>query len=534
MRTSSNALSARTWGLMSGIVYIVLRQVHHWRLERGALSDGGLLSYDSFYQFAFMQELLRNDAWIYFRNPFGSLDQEPLLFNLYASLLLLLQAHHFNSLYFFDVLLGTAGVTLGSYYLVRLLSPNSWQIIALTLFGSGCAYIFMEGRLLDQSEVIYGGGSWGLTYLINQLSTPEIIYHLIFFFGAYYLLVKPHDLTVVGVTILLIFLHPFTGATFFAFVGSSFVFHLWRQKSLRNKKTRLFLLCGLFVTIGALVFQHMLPSISKDAAFFQSMYRTHSFTVPPHLYLFFLALPILFIALAIFLLTKEDLKSIVLNETFFVFILTSFFCLALGLVGHLGLEVVQPAHWTRAYPFVFLFGAAGMMMQKIEPKFSVLIGRLLSVSLLISFSDQALAVYNVSEEQLYHQRSPATVTDDDVEILNILKAQPSSSLAYFRSCQNKQTIGDLEYFFLARTHHRAHFGHVYFSPYLHHLGDAFRICDTSPDPSSLKLTKVGHFVIFDSSVREMVMNQFSLEIKYEGHRRSLGVVTAAMHEGPLQ
>jgi hypothetical protein len=70
--------------VLSGVVYFSLRNFFHHLIRSAGYFDGSLLSYDSYYPFAFAQELARTGKVLLFHNPFGTLDKAPRLFNLFA------------------------------------------------------------------------------------------------------------------------------------------------------------------------------------------------------------------------------------------------------------------------------------------------------------------------------------------------------------------------------------------------------------------------------------------------------------------
>lgn len=501
MRSDRDKRSPWPWALISALVYFLLRMIQHQRILRAGYSDGGLLSYDSFYQLAFAQELKRTGSWLYFQNPFGSLDEDPALFNLYASFLRIIQAPQIESIFVFDLILSTVCVGIGSYFLAKLLKGTSPLIKGLALFGSGFSFLAMAAGFLDATSVIYGGGAWGLTYLLNQISTPEIVYHMLFFIGVCSLLEKKRSLYVIGVATCLAFMHPFTGVTFQVVLFFSFLFHTWREKSLFNARTRVFGVTSLVTAISLLVFQVILPSISKDAAFFRAAYQEHAFMVPPHLYVFFLGFPAGLLVISTLVLHAPPRKTILHDERFFIFLGVSIFCLLMGLAGHVGLSVVQPAHWTRAYPYVFLFGALGISLNALESKYRSKMNRILWAVAVVVLADQAVALYNISEEQLYHARAPSVVHSDDEKILEVLAKRPAAKFIYFRACSNKNPIGDLEYFLMSRSSHTAPFGHVYFSPFLERYGEMTRLCHPAQEASLPLLAREFSYVIYDADIK---------------------------------
>ena len=84
--------------VLSGLLYIGLRLIMHEKIRGVGYYDGGLLSYDSYYHYAFAEEMTRTGHSLLFQNPFGSLDKEPHLVNFYASFLKILNPLYRNDL----------------------------------------------------------------------------------------------------------------------------------------------------------------------------------------------------------------------------------------------------------------------------------------------------------------------------------------------------------------------------------------------------------------------------------------------------
>jgi hypothetical protein len=169
---------------LSGIIYTCLRFIMHERIGGAGYHDGGLLSYDSYYQYAFAEELTRTGNSFLFQNPFGSLDVEPHLINLYASFLKIFSPFHRHDLFLFDVILGAIFVSLTSLCLMRLLARLQVIDKLIMLFGGGIAFFGVFLGVVSKGDAVWAG-FWGLTYLLNQISTPEIIYHFFFFLGLF-------------------------------------------------------------------------------------------------------------------------------------------------------------------------------------------------------------------------------------------------------------------------------------------------------------------------------------------------------------
>ena len=225
---------AITVAVLSAGVYLCLRVAFHSQIQDAGYVDGGLISYDSYYHFAFARELNRTGSSLLFQNPFGTLDQEPLLFNLYSSFLSLLPPLSIPTLFVFDCAMGTLFIGLTSLCLL-LLMPSLGIIENLALlFGGSVAFIGAFLGCVSESDAVFAA-YWGLTYLLNQVSTPEIIYHFCLFFGLYGLLHRknPIVLLVAGI---LTFLHPFTAMIFIAALFSAWLYRWSVTRRMANDR----------------------------------------------------------------------------------------------------------------------------------------------------------------------------------------------------------------------------------------------------------------------------------------------------------
>ena len=107
---------------LSAFLYLGLRIIMHEKIGGAGYFDGGLVSDDSYYHYAFAKELIRTGHLFLFQNPFGSFDKEPHLINIYASFLKILSPFYRIDLFLFDCILGAVVIFLTSLCLMILLS----------------------------------------------------------------------------------------------------------------------------------------------------------------------------------------------------------------------------------------------------------------------------------------------------------------------------------------------------------------------------------------------------------------------------
>jgi hypothetical protein len=255
----------------SGVLYVFLRYILHSMILRAGCVDGGLISYDSYYHFAFVEELRRSPHPFLFQNPFGTLDKEPHLFNLYSSFLSLFRPLYAQNLFIFDCLLSALFIILSSFLLCRLVGVLGILDKMILLFGGSLTYIGVSlGCITPEDGLTLA--YWGSNYLLNQIATPEIVYHFLFFLGLF-CLIRRNDLWVISVIAVLTLLHPFTVVTFDVTVLIAWLFTSVKTHKVINPRFKLALYATASMVTCSVLFQHFLPSISRDAAYFKSVYE---------------------------------------------------------------------------------------------------------------------------------------------------------------------------------------------------------------------------------------------------------------------
>ena len=448
---------------LSGMVYVALRLTFHAMIRLAGFRDGGLINYDSYYNFAFAEELVRSGNAFLFQNPFGSLDKEPLLFNLYASALKLFRPLYENNLFVFDCTLGALFVFVTSIYLLKLVSDLGLVEKSILLFGGGTAFIGVLLGLVPAENAVWAG-YWGLTYLLNQIVTSEIIYHFIFFFGLFSL-IRGKDIGVICVIAFLMFLHPFTAMTFNVSVGSAWLYQWFKTRRIINPRFRLFVYAAASAIISVLLFQIYLPSMSKDAAYFKMSYENIPFYIDILEYALFLIIPISYCLGS--LLFRKRAQGLGQPEKLWIFAGTSIFCIAMSISYLFTDKIVQPAHWSRVYPYVLIFAMGGLFVRNRNGIRVSRVSKLFKVCLLcIAVFDSALGVKYISGALLNEKKPPLFLTPDQMQVIEKAKDVPPGMFLYLRDCSNKELVGDFEYAMMALSPQRGFLGHAFFSPFL--------------------------------------------------------------------
>jgi hypothetical protein len=502
--------------VLSGTVYLSLRIFFHHLIRSEGCFDGGLLSYDSYYPFAFAQELARTGSVFLFQNPFGTLDEMPRLFNLYATFLLPFQPLFGLNLFAFDSVLGTLFTATTSFLVCRILSSLKLHEKAMVLFGGGVAFIAVLHGKEPESDAIFAG-YWGLTYLLNEISTSEIIYHFLFFFGLYSLLARK-NFSVMLVMAVLTFLHPFTAMTFNVSALCVWLHSAAKTRSLIHSQVRYAVYALLSTALIVLVFVIFLPSQSKDAAYMKTVYEKAHFHIGLEIYTLFLVFPVLWCLRALFLFRPARQPEN--SEKMWIFLGTALFCLLMSTSYLYTDQIVQPAHWSRVYPYIFLFGTAGLIARQDfrgPRRRWILAGE--ALALCIALADSALGVGYIGKALLTEKRPPLFLTFDQAQIIKKAHELPGGRFLYLRDSSNPAFFGDFEYALMSLTHQKAFGGHAFFSPFRDTL---FRHSYPQRSGRGLpdKLLEVSDYIMFDKS---LILNMTPPpgETLYEGENLAL-------------
>jgi len=456
--------------VLSAGVYLCLRLAFHAQIQGAGYVDGGLISYDSYYHFAFARELNRTASVLLFQNPFGTLDQTPLLFNLYSSFLALVPPVSIPTLFIFDCAIGTLLVGLTSLCML-LLMPSLGTVESLALlFGGSVAFIGASLGWVSESDAAFAA-YWGLTYLLNQISTPEIVYHFLLFFGLYGLVRRKNPIVLL-VAGLLALLHPFTAMIFNAALFSAWL-HRWSvTRRMANDRAGILFYAILSSGLSAGLFGFLLPAVSKDALYFKDIYEAARFHIDIRLYALFLVCPACFLFGSL-LFGPGISRSPEDSEKLWIFSGLALFCILLTTSYLYTDRIVQPAHWSRAYPYVLFFGISSLTQRPEMPSRPGKTWRSLKLVLLgLALTDSALGLACVKTSLFAEKRPPLFLTQEQAQVIRIACDQPPGRFLYLRDSSNRGTLGDVEYAVMALTPQKGFLGHAFFSPFLRSLSDA--------------------------------------------------------------
>ena len=493
------------------MVYLSLRLVFHYLITTAGYFDGGMLSYDSYYPFAFAHELKRTGAIFLFQNPFGTLDKDPQLFNLYASCLLFLQPLFKGTLFAFDATFATLSTMAASFLVCRLLSFLKIHEKVMVLFGGGLGFIAVSLGIQPKSDTLFAA-YWGLTYLLNQISTPEILYHFLFFFGLHSLF-GYKNISVMLVICILTFLHPFTAITFNVTVFCAYIHSLLKTRRVVNSRIRYAVYAFVSTALIFILFGTLLPSLSRDAAYMKTIYEEAHFYIDLNTYALFLFFPALWclraISFARTIRPRED------SEKMWIFLGTAFFCLFMSTSYLYTDRIVQPAHWSRVYPYFFLFGTAGLILKGFHSSHRkwVLFGE--GLSLFIALADSALGVGYVGKALLAEKRPPLFLTFDQAQIIKKGHELPSGRFLYLRDGSSHSFFGDFEYALMSLTHQKGFAGHAFFSPFREMISQNSYPCGRTGFRLPEKLVRQSDCIVCDKSMIHKMISPLG-ETVYEG------------------
>jgi hypothetical protein len=217
----------------------------------------------------------------------------------------------------------------------------------------------------------------------------------------------------------------------------------------------------------SLLFQHLLPIVSRDAAYFKGVYETAHFDIPVSTYAASLILPISYF-LGALILSKSPSCFQERSEMVCLFLGTSLFCIFMSTSYLYTDRIVQPAHWSRVYPYVLIFAAAGLYGFQTRPEsLRNRCATLIKMGVLgIALLDNAIGILHVSNVLFHEKRPPLFLTLDQSTIIEKAKLLPPARFFYFRDRTNRSVFGDFEYAIMALSHQKGFFGHTFFSPFL--------------------------------------------------------------------
>jgi hypothetical protein len=478
-------------GALGAAAYLTFRIGMESALRGAGARTSGLLSYDAYYPLAFARQLAREDHWLLFNNPYGTLDSQPGLYDGLATLLRALGPLWQGDLYAFDLVFGAVCAFGAGWLFTAICFRVSRQtrlvtalVIVLVICGGGIGFIAERAALVDRHHPLWGA-MWGLSWTLNQLLIWEVLYHLLFWAGVW-AVVSGRFAATVAVAVALAAVHPFTFAVFALFIGCWWVAHLaLRAPGHRRIALRLVLPAAAIAVAGALVYEVLLPGGSADAEFMRTVYKRFHYTVPlGDLALF--AAPALGVLTAVVLLGRRERaeRGDSRSAAAAAFLLAAAVLLAFALSRHVTHAVPQPAHWTRVYLVAFVALGALALPPVAAERRRALAGTVMAL-LAIALADTVLA-RPVIRDELLLLGTPVVMDRDSAHLIAILRDLPPRHLVYVRSCRTAGQPPSLEYAVSALTPQQPPYGHFAFSPFLPDREAQFTLCGAGAKPPPIR------------------------------------------------
>jgi len=490
-KSSNHQINAALAALSAVFSYLFFRNYFEAQIRLAGLVSGGMLQYDSFYSLSFARELLRTDNWFLFRNPFGTLDSEPHLFNGMATLLALFRSAWINNLHLFDFMVSGIGSAVSGWFFGRWMSQCSRQSFIftvlwtqMTILGSGFGFVFtflLGSR--QMLEPLLNGSYWGLSWLMSSIATWEILYHAVFWFGVDGI-ARESKFRSITAALILLWLHPFTLSIYALFAVAFYGLDAIQARTLRTKHlSSAVMIAGMFV-FAAVVYNYILPMGSNDAKFFLGVYRNAygvmhrlQFSIIPSVLISFL-FPAILSLLICWLLRNREESAFGRNWMGAAGLLSACVLVALNLSYLLTDAVIQPAHWLRVYPIAFIMGAAVSFPVSGELRQKVIAASIGFFLFFVAVLDSVVGA-KVTVGALIQSNGPPSMLDRDLsDLIRELNLRKAWGFLYLRGCT--KLTNSTEYAVSALTQAQVPFGHVYFSPFGKQAFDKQTYCGRCP------------------------------------------------------
>lgn len=491
-------------GALGAALALVSFAVFRIAIETGIRGDGrvttGMLSSDSYYPLSFARELEREGRWLLFQNPFGSSDNSPGLYDGVAVLLRLIGPLWQRHLFAFDLVVCGASALVAGYFFGRVLESVSRQDRQLTaaclvfvIFGTGVAFITHKLGLGPRRVGLQWGSQWGVSWFHTQLATWEMLYHALFWTGAFAIVTRRvRAAWAIGVVLFL--LHPFTLGIYVLFAGATWTAHRFIRHVDERTQLRIFLpLLGLAIA-GALVYEVLLPALSTDAEYFKKAYDVQPFAIPTGDLLLFIA-PALLVFTALAVAARQ--APWVRDDTSpwpFTFISFAAVLLIIAVSRHVTTAIPQPAHWTRVY-LVAALVLGGVSLPSLQAQRRKAGATAVIALAAVAIADSALSIGPIRNDLLQFA-APAVLDESEAAVVETLRDRPSALAVYLRDCEGRDYVPALEYTLSALTDQRVVYGHAYFSPDLNRRTRLLAACPNQPRPTF----PPGTYVISDPGI----------------------------------
>jgi hypothetical protein len=259
---------------------------------------------------------------------------------------------------------------------------------------------------------------------------------------------------------------------FIAALFSAWLYRWSVTRRMANDRLGILFCAILSLGLSAGLFEFVLPAVSKDALYFREIYKAARFHIDIKLYALFLIAPAAFF-LGSLLFSRGLSHRPENSEKLWIFSGVALFCILLTTSYIYTDRIVQPAHWSRAYPYVLLFGISSLIQRPERSSKQGKAWQSLKVILLgVVLADSALGLASVRNSLLAEKRPPLFLTQEQGHVIQVARNQAPGRFLYLRDSSNTGALGDVEYAVMALTPQKGFLGHAFFSPFLRSLSDA--------------------------------------------------------------
>jgi hypothetical protein len=456
------------WGFWGLALYIFVWALTYFNISKIPGHWVSSFPYENKYPYIFARELVREGNCFLFRNPFGSLDSAPRLWNFYASILRLLYPLWAHDWFFFDHVLGG----IFSFFLFRELRkffphPRVGWLAGLVFVGGSLTILpywlslSAWGKIMDFALL-----PWAILFP----ATNWILFEALLLRMIRKLMARRFRSAALLSLFLALFHNLFGAVSLLAFVC---FLSVEDKKIVKNRDfQRACAIIAITIFYLGVVCLWLWPRWSLDAAYFRFIYAdtsaTGMFEVPFLIFLSCLAGPLFFLARVP---NPARARSFVQDRPLWIFFVALTVVTLLPILGFRFLP--QASRWGLALPYWLPLILVGRMPSSSKYQQSLLF----RAGVLFCMADGLFSLCAASRLPRIFTRDTFVVSDFKWQVLSRLRSRTPGLFLYFRPCHDPERVdGDFEYLVMAETEHQALISHTYFTPALIAKSQALRHC----------------------------------------------------------